>query len=59
MLTIYELRQSTGLSQTEFSRKYHIPLSTIQHWEQEVRKCPTYVIELLEFRIRYEKERAL
>lgn len=48
MKTIKELRQITGLSQSQFAKKYHIEnLSTLQHWEQGVRNVPSYYLYLL------------
>ena len=49
---IKELRTITGLTQTEFGKKYSIPLKTIQNWEAsnnktESRSCPSYVKTLL------------
>ena len=43
-----KIRELTGLNQSEFSRKYNIPLRTIQDWEAERRTPPEYVLELLE-----------
>lgn len=42
------IRKLSGLTQAEFSRKYNIPLRTIQDWESERRTPPEYVISLLE-----------
>jgi len=47
-MNIKELRKITGLSQTKFGEKYHIPLRTIQHWENETRKPAEYIVYLLE-----------
>lgn len=47
-ITIKELRESTGLSQSKFAEKFHIPIGTLQHWEQGVRKPPEYVIYMIE-----------
>lgn len=46
-MEITELRKFTGLSQSEFAKKYDISLSTLQHWEQGCRKPPEYVVRLL------------
>lgn len=46
-MTIKELREGTGLSQRQFAEKYHIPVGTLQHWEQGIRKPPVYVIYML------------
>ncbi len=53
-MNIKELRQITGLTQQAFSDKYGIPKRTIEDWEAERRTPPTYVIELLKFRIEHE-----
>lgn len=34
MNTTQRVRQSTGLSQTQFSTTYEIPLATLKNWEQ-------------------------
>lgn len=58
MKNIKELRSQTGLSQAEFCKKYEeIPISTLRNWEQGRRKCPEYVIRLLEVRINEETRR--
>ena len=56
-MTIKEIRLMSGLTQAAFSKKYHIPLSTIKNWEsrpesEQHRTCPTYVVELLEQAVR-------
>lgn len=49
---VTRIRELTGLSQSQFSDKYHIPLPTLRHWERGDRECPQYVLELLEFKVR-------
>ena len=44
---IKELRKLTGLSQTEFSKAYRIPVSTLRKWEQGEATPSPYVISLL------------
>ena len=51
MQTIKDIRQSTGLSQSQFSAALNIPKRTLQDWEQGVRKCPEYVAELIAYRV--------
>lgn len=52
-MTIKEIRELSGLSRTEFSQKYEIPLNTLKKWENEGnstnnrRNCPDYVKKLL------------
>lgn len=52
ILTVKEIRSLTGLSQKAFAECYHIPRRTIENWESEVSKCPGYVVELLEFKVK-------
>ena len=47
-ISIKEIRSITGLSAQKFGDKYHIPLRTIQNWEEGSRQAPRYVVELLE-----------
>lgn len=53
-MSIKEIRAIIGMSQADFAEKYNIPLKSIQNWEQGVRKCPQYVLELLEFKVRHD-----
>lgn len=53
-MKIKEIRQLTGLSQAKFSEAYEIPLATIRDWEHGRRSCPQYVLDLLEFKVRYD-----
>lgn len=56
MPTIKELRQKSGLSQSKFAAKYHIGLTTLQHWEQGVTKTPEVVLYLLNEVMKYEEQ---
>lgn len=47
-MTIRELRDRTGLSQSGFCKKFGIPVATLQHWEQGVSSPPKYVVGLIE-----------
>lgn len=51
-MTIQEIRALTSLSQSQLSKKYHIPLPTLRKWEQGKREPPDYLVKLLEFRVR-------
>ena len=55
-MSMKEIRAMTGLSIINFSILYHIPPRTIEHWESQSeksrRKCPDYVLELLERAVR-------
>lgn len=54
-MTIKELRKATGMSQQKFGNYFNIPLRTIQSWELEERKCPVYLLELIEYKLKNEK----
>ncbi len=55
-MLIKELRRITGLSQAEFAKKFHIPVGTLAHWEQEIRKPPEYVVYMISRIIYNERE---
>lgn len=45
-MTIRDLRTASGLSRMDFSRRFHIPIRTIENWEctgPNARECPVYV----------------
>ena len=42
------IRQILGISRAEFSRRYHIPIRTLEDWDNGKNTPPTYVMELLE-----------
>lgn len=46
-MEIKEIREMTGLNQTQFARKFDIPLRTYQNWEGGRRNPPEYVITML------------
>lgn len=46
------MRNYIGVSRAEFSRRYNIPLRTLESWESEVRTPPEYVLQLLEESVR-------
>lgn len=48
IMSIREIRKVTGLTQAEFSKKFHIPKRSIENWESGKRKCPEYVNYLLQ-----------
>lgn len=54
---IKKIRQMTGYSQEEFSKKYNIPTRTLNSWELEERTPPAYVVELLEFKVKKDLEK--
>ena len=55
-MTIQEIIALTGLSARAFAAKYNIPYRSVQNWTESVRNCPEYVLELLEFKVKYDME---
>ena len=53
-MTIREIRESTGLSQSKFAAALHIPIRSIQKWEIGERSCPDYVVELIAFKVQHD-----
>lgn len=41
------LRSSTGMTQVEFSKHMHIPVSTYAKWEQGISSPPGYVFGMM------------
>ena len=54
--TIRDIRIKEGMSQSQFCRRFHIGLRALQSWEQGLRKCPEYVVYLIDHVIQLEKE---
>ncbi len=47
-MNIKEIREMTGLNQTQFAKKFDIPLRTYQNWEGGRRNPPEYVLAMLQ-----------
>lgn len=47
-MTVSEMREYLNVSRAEFSRRYNIPVRTLEDWESEKRTPPEYVMSLLE-----------
>jgi len=48
MKTSKEIRDLLGISRAEFSRKYGIPIRTLENWDSGTRKAPEWILVLLE-----------
>lgn len=46
-MKIKELRQLTGMSQSQFATYFGISVRTLQQWEQERSLPPSYLVGLL------------
>lgn len=49
-----KIREMTGYTQEEFAHAYEIPVRTVKSWELGDRIPPKYVLNLLEFKVRYD-----
>ncbi|MFQ7618330.1 helix-turn-helix domain-containing protein [[Clostridium] scindens] len=56
-MTVREMRELLGLSRAAFSRIYKIPVRTLEDWEAGRRKCPDYVLYLLERCVKEDKKK--
>lgn len=48
-MTIKDLMKIYNLTPTQMSKMFGIPYRTAQSWHLGDRKCPQYVVELLQF----------
>lgn len=53
-MTIKELRAKAGMSQIAFARYFGIPQRTVQDWEAGKSECKSYILALLEYRLKAE-----
>lgn len=49
-----ELREHSGMTFKAFSEYFNIPVRTLQGWEYGERKCPPYLLDLMEYKLRKE-----
>lgn len=49
-----ELRKKSGMTQKQFSEYFEIPKRTIEDWDRGASKCPEYLLELMEYKLRKE-----
>ena len=54
LYTPKELRQMTGLSQQKFANFTHIPVATIQQWEQNINTPTEYTLRFLNYYVLHE-----
>lgn len=55
-MTFKELRQSSGMTQKAFAEYFGIPKRTIENWDSERRKCPEYLLELMQYKLESKLE---
>lgn len=54
MDTIKNLRAATGMTQKAFAEYFGVSKRAIESWEGGQRECPTYLLELMKYKL--EKE---
>ena len=54
-MTVKTLREGAGMTQKAFSEYFGIPYRTVQDWNAGLRKCPDYLLELMEYKLKNEK----
>jgi putative transcriptional regulator len=52
--TILELRKQTGLSQSQFAKKFHLGIRAVQSWEQGTRNTPDSILYMIQEILKYE-----
>lgn len=55
-MTVKELREQTGLSQSQFAKKFHIGIKALQSWEQGIRNVPESTLYMMGKILEYEEE---
>ncbi len=55
-MTVKEIREKTGLSQSKFCKRFHLGLKALQNWEQGQRKTPEHVIYLISYILELEEK---
>ena len=53
-MTFKELRQLSGMTQKEFAEYFEIPKRSIENWDAGARKCPEYLLNLMEYKLTKE-----
>lgn len=54
-MTIRELRNLSGMTQQAFADYFGISKRAVESWEGGQRKCPEYLLQLMEYKLRNEK----
>lgn len=54
-MTFKELRAVSGMTQQAFANYFDIPKRTIENWDSERRKCPEYLLKLMEYKLGHDK----
>lgn len=55
-MDLKNLREQYSLTRQQFCEYFDIPYRTVQDWELGNRKCPDYLIKLIQYKLEKEKE---
>lgn len=50
-----DILKQSGMNMKQYSEYFKIPYRTVQDWKSGVRKCPAYLLELMEYKLKKEK----
>ena len=53
-MTFKELRQMSGMTQKEFSEYFGMSKRAVEEWDRGARKCPEYLLNLMEYKLKKE-----
>lgn len=54
-MTVKELRTKAKMTQAQFADYFNVSIDNVQNWEQGRSKCPTHLLELIEYKLKKEK----
>ena len=54
MMTIRDLRALSGMTQKAFAEYFGVSKRAVECWEGGQRKCPEYLLQLMEYKLRKE-----
>lgn len=54
MINFRDLRKASKMTQKQFSEYFGIPKRTIESWDAGDRSCPSYLLDLLEYKLKQE-----
>lgn len=54
MEKINDLRAQSGMTRPQFAEYFGIPYRTLQDWELGNRKCPSYLLDLMQYKLQHE-----
>lgn len=56
-MSVKELRSEYQMNIKQFSEYFGIPYRTVQNWNSGTRECPTYLVDLMRYKLSNEREK--